>query len=395
MTCTRKIHMHKAERGLFDLGRGQPLVITHTGPDEHATLILSVEGLSDESLARLTGLGDGPPRLLITPFRASALGLGSIPPERANGHRMEREMNGAVALTLPAAVDPAQILRLASVLGAETHDGTEVRPVREAERAALVLARAGRLLPAVVAVPLSHPLDGEVGALVRDGDLLRVDSEEILALARRPGVAVIYVSEAPVPLESTETAHFVLFRESNGLREHVAILVGDRDEWPDPLPIRLHSACLTGDLFGSLRCDCGEQLRQGLRVIAEAGGGILLYLAQEGRSIGLGNKLRAYTMQEAGLDTVDADCALGFGADERNYDAAIAMLHHLNVPRVEILTNNPEKMRALKEGGIQVAGRRALHGELNRHNLPYVSAKVHRAGHWLASMVSEPLPPQR
>ena len=118
---------------------------------------------------------------------------------------------------------------------------------------------------------------------------------------------------------------------------------------------------------------------------------MLLYLAQEGRSIGLGNKLRAYTLQQEGLDTVDADCALGFGPDERRYDAAVEMLRYLQVERIQLLTNNPEKVRALQVGGIEVAERQPLYGTLNRHNLPYVKAKVDRAGHWLTDMLSGPM----
>ena len=167
----------------------------------------------------------------------------------------------------------------------------------------------------------------------------------------------------------------------------MAVLVGDRRRWPDPVPVRIHSACLTGDLFGSLRCDCGEQLRGSLRVFTASGGGVLLYLAQEGRAIGLGNKLRAYTLQQQGLDTIDADCTLGFGADERLYDAAVEMLRHLEVDRVRLLTNNPEKVRALRDGGIEVVEREALYGTLNRHNLSYVKAKASRAGHWLGDLL--------
>ena len=155
-----------------------------------------------------------------------------------------------------------------------------------------------------------------------------------------------YVSEGPVPLEAAGHAGFACFREANGLLEHVAIVVGDRGEWPDPVPVRIHSACLTGDLFSSLRCDCGDQLRGSLRAFAARGGGVLLYLDQEGRTIGLGNKLRAYTLQDQGLDTVDADCTLGFGSDERTYEAAVGMLRHLRVARVRLFTNNPDKLQA-------------------------------------------------
>jgi GTP cyclohydrolase II len=205
-------------------------------------------------------------------------------------------------------------------------------------------------------------------------------------------VELTYVSDGPVPLEEAEDARFMCFREANGLLEHVAIVIGNRESWPDPVPVRLHSACLTGDLFGSLRCDCGEQLRGSLRVFAASGGGVLLYLAQEGRGIGLGNKLRAYLLQQEGLDTVDADLTLGFGADERRYDAGIEILRHLGIERIQLLTNNPEKVRAVLEGGIQVMDRQPLYGTLNRHNIQYVTAKVNRAGHWLGEMLSGALP---
>ena len=178
------------------------------------------------------------------------------------------------------------------------------------------------------------------------------------------------------------------FREANGILEHVAVLVGPREEWPDPLPVRIHSACLTGDLFGSLRCDCGEQLRGALRVFRARGGGVLLYLDQEGRGIGFGNKLRAYTLQDEGLDTMDADCTLGFGADERRYDSAVAMLRHLEIDRIQLLTNNPEKIRAVMTGASKWSIGQPLYGTLNRHNRRYVRAKVQRAGHWLGDMLS-------
>jgi GTP cyclohydrolase II len=194
-----------------------------------------------------------------------------------------------------------------------------------------------------------------------------------------------------VPLAEGEDSRFMLFREAHGLQEHVAILVGRQSEWPDPVPVRLHSACLTGDLFGSLRCDCGEQLRGSMEVFQARGGGVLLYLAQEGRGIGLRNKFRAYTLQDDGLDTIDADGTLGFGPDERSYDVAVRILENLGVRRIELLTNNPEKVRAMQEAGISVLRRQPVHGTLTRHNLPYVRAKVQRAGHWLGDMLSQPL----
>ena len=147
------------------------------------------------------------------------------------------------------------------------------------------------------------------------------------------------ISEAEVPLAQAEQSRFVLFREGDGLDEHVAVLIGQPMDWPDPLPVRLHSSCLTGDIFGSLRCDCGEQLHRSVGTIREMGGGVLLYLAQEGRGIGLANKLRAYTRQDAGLDTVAANHALGFPDDQRDFTIDVELLRQLDIYRIVLLTN--------------------------------------------------------
>jgi GTP cyclohydrolase II len=163
----------------------------------------------------------------------------------------------------------------------------------------------------------------------------------------------------------------------------VAVVIGERKDWPDEVPVRIHSSCLTGDLFGSLRCDCGEQLRSGVSNIEKMGGGVLLYLAQEGRGIGLANKLRAYTLQDQGHDTVDADQILGFGEDERRYCVAVDMLAALGINKVRLLTNNPTKLRALAEGGIEVAGRQELYGVVTKENRRYLAAKANRSGHML------------
>jgi GTP cyclohydrolase II len=148
--------------------------------------------------------------------------------------------------------------------------------------------------------------------------------------------------------------------------------------------VRLHSECFTGDLLGSLRCDCGAQLRGAIRRMEEEGAGVLLYLAQEGRGIGLVNKLRAYRLQDGGLDTLDANRALGWSADERNFWVAAAMLEHLGVPRVRLLTNNPNKLAGLAACGIRVEGREAHAFAPNGVNDGYLETKARRFGHLLA-----------
>ena len=371
--------MHdEADRGLFDLQRGRPLYVAPPvgSAPLPGVLVAAVEGLGPRTVDRLRRIDGAALRLAVTDRRAHAMGL-------TNGGRP-----APLSLRLNGASSPDDILRLSAAPG--DYSG-EVRDVREAsapEVGGLTLARLGRLIPAVVGVPI-----GPAGApaLRRDldrGAVLGVTTAQIGALAGDTKLELTHVSDGPVPLEDAEDAALACFREANGLLEHVAVLVGDRTRWPDPAPVRIHSACLTGDLFGSLRCDCGEQLRGSLRAFAARGGGVLLYLAQEGRGIGIGNKLRAYALQQQGMDTVDADCVLGFGADERRYDAAVAMLEHLGIDRIRLFTNNPEKVRAVRDAGIEVAAREPLYGTLNRHNLRYVKAKVSRAGHWLGEMLS-------
>src|SRR5690606_24980774 len=161
------------------------------------------------------------------------------------------------------------------------------------------------------------------------------------------------MSQSRVPLSEAIDCELALFRDEHGLGEHVAVLIGKPD-LDDVVPVRLHSACLTGDLLGSLRCDCGDQLRTAVGRIAELGGGVLLYLDQEGRGIGLANKLRAYALQDSGLDTIDADRHLGFLSDERSYEVAAALLQELGIARIRLLTNNPQKIEALRAHGIEV-----------------------------------------
>ena len=375
--------MHEAERGLFELQRGRPLCVTALG--DHGTartvLLATVEGLSAKTLKQIQGVDNGRICLVVTGYRAEAMGLTTADNGRA-----------AISLALSVSVTPDEILSLSST-SADCRVGSgDVRQASPPEVGGLTLARLGRLLPAVVSASVDESTASDVRELVKSGAVLSVTTSQIDTMASAVRVEVTHVSDGPVPLREAENARFISFREANGILEHVAVIIGERSNWPDPIPVRIHSACLTGDLFGSLRCDCGEQLQGSLRIFNERGGGVLLYLAQEGRGIGLGNKLRAYALQQEGLDTVDADCVLGFGADERRYDAAVEMLRHLDVRRIQLLTNNPEKIRAVREGGIEVVERQALYGTLNPHNQRYVKTKVQRAGHWLGEMLPGVIP---
>jgi len=368
---------HKAERGLFELRQGRALYVTDAAGCA-GTLVAAVEGLTLRRLEQLRSLG-GPLRLVVTPHRAHAMGIAA------------RVGETNLSLALGPSETSDGILGLVTerrAAQAGPQPGSDARPATTAESAGLALTRSGLLLPAVVSVEADSGSPVVTG-WIEDGTILEVSTEDVERAAARSGIEITSVAEASVPLADAEQSRFIFFREGGGLLEHVAVLIGPRESWPDPVSVRLHSACLTGDLFGSLRCDCGEQLRESLRHFKNRGGGVLVYLAQEGRGIGLGNKLRAYTLQEEGLDTVDADGVLGFGADERCYDAGVAILRHLEIARVELLTNNPHKVAALEDGGIEVVKRMPLYGGINRHNLRYVQAKADRSGHWLTDLISQ------
>jgi GTP cyclohydrolase II len=197
----------------------------------------------------------------------------------------------------------------------------------------------------------------------------------------RDGLRVEIASAANIP---SEFGHYklVVFRNNQDNKEHLAMLHGDVFGMHDVIT-RVHSECLTGDVMASLRCDCRPQLERAMRTVATAPRGIVLYMRQEGRGIGLTNKIRAYALQETGMDTVDANLALGFKDDERRYDVAAAMLRTLGVRSVSLMTNNPDKVNKLEQAGINVRTRLPHAIAANDHNRAYLETKAKKSGHLL------------
>ena len=360
----------RVDRACTELRRGRPLLVAgpsadlgasaaDTGATRAGVWAVGIEALSEPLLRTIMASGQAP-LLLLSTQRLRALGWthASTPRTFALPSGM-----GLLPLQQLAAVsagpgDPA-LLGTGSVAGAD-------------EQALLSLCKRARMVPALLLLPL------DADAAADSAQLLRFDPADV-ALATPPGPAVLRrVSDARVPLSAETDCRLVLFREVDGDAEHVAILIGSPGA-DEPVPVRLHSACLTGDLLGSLRCDCGPQLQQAVSRLAETGG-VLLYLAQEGRGTGLANKLRAYRLQDAGLDTMQADRHLGFEEDERDFSAAATMLHALGHPRIHLLTNNPQKIAALRQAGVDVVERWALPGPVNAHNAQYMHTKQ-QAGH--------------
>jgi len=212
-------------------------------------------------------------------------------------------------------------------------------------------------------------------------DLVRRDKDhECAGLgAKKVCVRIAGVAELPSRFGNFK---IVAFWNNRDAKEHVAIIHGDVLGATD-VPTRLHSECLTGDVVGSLRCDCRDQLELALRKIGSMERGIVLYLRQEGRGIGLINKIRAYALQDQGLDTVEANLALGFRDDERDYAVAAHMLHSLTVKSVQLMTNNPNKIKQLQTYGVTVSGRIPHVLPPNPHNQFYLETKANRSGHWI------------
>ncbi|WP_376100189.1 GTP cyclohydrolase II [Roseomonas sp. CCTCC AB2023176] len=359
--------MRSVHRAVSDLRRGTPVVLEGVG---EALVLVAAETVGARGLTELAALALTPPVLLLAPTRAAAVlsrpvaqGLGAVDAV-------------PVALRLPHALLSEDALRRLADPVAETllpePPALAPLPSDTLAPAAIALAKIGRLLPAVVAARAAPG-----GALA---GLLSVPAADVLSYPLSAATSLTRVAEATVPLEDAPDARIVAFRAAEGGIEHLAILVGRPEEQEAPL-CRAHSECFTGDLLGSLRCDCGPQLRGAIARMGAEGGGVLLYLAQEGRGIGLVNKLRAYALQDTGLDTLDANRALGYGADERSFLVAATMLRALGIERVRLMTNNPDKVAGLTACGIEVEGRVSHLFAANGVNDGYLATKKRRFGH--------------
>jgi GTP cyclohydrolase II len=356
---TRAVH-----RAIAEARRGVPVVLAARRP----LIVAPAETVGAEGLRLIDLLSAQTACLLLAPSRAAAVLRREVP-----------DVEAVIALKLARPlIDTATLRRAADPTMEQILPAFERVAAPEAGLAALALGKLARLLPAMVA------------ALVRPGwaslpagsDLLTVPADDLLAYPGLLAASLTKVAEVAVPLDGAPDARLVAFRALDQGIEHMAILVGDPAGQEAPL-VRVHSECFTGDLLGSLRCDCGPQLRGAIANRAAAGAGAVLYLAQEGRGIGLINKLRAYSLQDGGLDTVDANRALGWQADERNFHIAAAMLRQLGMTRIRLLTNNPDKVASLAACGIEIAERVPHAFAPNGVNDGYLATKAARFGHSL------------
>ncbi|OQP86680.1 GTP cyclohydrolase [Rhizobium rhizosphaerae] len=341
------------ERATSELRYGRPVLISEGARKLAAVAIDCVAPSLYDQFAAVVGDRH---QLLLTAPRAQRLGL-----------PLAQDV-----ITPLAGVGFDEAARLSYALGAEAPQ--QWQPADMLARQSAELARLALLLPAMVVADVSAQAEKfggccEIAASrLKGADVARQRFERVV--------------RTRVPLKDLGDADFVVFRGGLAQKDQVAIIVGNPDVTAT-VPIRIHSSCLTGDLCGSLKCDCGDQLRNGLTLLRQAGGGVLLYLDQEGRGTGIGAKMRAYGYQHLGLDTIDADAELGLSEDHRRYEAAVAMLRDLGIAKVAVYTNNPSKIAALRAGGILVDARAAVIGRVTAENQNYLRTKTLRAGHML------------
>ncbi|MFL4469638.1 GTP cyclohydrolase II [Tateyamaria armeniaca] len=350
-------------RARADLRMGVPIVLT----GETSVIAVAVETLSTDRLAALRALGRDIV-LVLTGWRAQTLKARAY-----DGDVARITVPDEVALGwLQALADPADDLStpmkgpLTSVRGGNA----------DPHRVAVHLCKSARLLPAAVCTEVANGL-----AFAAETGLTAVPLALAAPLlgAQSPLHSVV---SARLPMDVSEAGRLHVFRPEDGGEEHYAIEIG-RPDRSAPVLARLHSACFTGDLMGSLKCDCGPQLRAALAQMGAEGAGVLLYLNQEGRGIGLANKMRAYSLQDQGFDTVEANHRLGFEDDERDFRLGSDILKSLGFGAVRLLTNNPAKVAMMEASGIAVPERVALKVGENRFNRDYLATKAAKSGHLL------------
>ena len=366
------------ERAISDLRRGA-LILLFDPLKRTAAIIQAAELTTAKGLELISQLAGSEPSVVITNRRSAAI-------------RLNTETRQVISVSIPSQGGIELVHRLANPIF-ESQDGFDPINQKELDNLPVVpeasdglapkavqLVKFARLLPSVILSRIPYAEMTRLSGWSKSDSLLAVDVRLIESLPEMRAQRLVKAVSAQVPLIDSEETRLIAFRPVDGGEEHVAIVIGDPDVTQGVL-VRLHSQCLTGDLLGSLRCDCGDQLRGAIKAISEYGGGVVVYLAQEGRDIGLVNKLRAYNLQDLGSDTVEANHQIGFEVDERIYAPAAEILKQLGIKKVKLLTNNPNKIDQLASTGIEVVERVKHAFPPNPHNREYLKTKAAKTGH--------------
>ena len=362
----------KIERAISELRRGGKLVISDNNSGMSVLLVAS-EMIQKNTVEEMSNIALSRPSIILSKNRCKAIGI--------------RETNGPNSILINNNWTKEDILSLCMPLTGHIVpkiDGVLPENNEGIVSSCILLLRQSRLLPAGLMVIISNVSIEKINKWAFTNNFVNVNVDDVKSYEKIKAKNLKMEVKTKVPLSYTENCEIIIFRPKDGGNEHFCLVFGkNRTLTHDQALLRIHSQCITGDVLDSLKCDCGQQLKQSIKLMAEADEGILIYLAQEGRDIGLLNKLRAYSLQENGMDTVEANEDLGFNDDERLYYPAKEILDQLNIKKVELITNNPKKVEHLKNLGINVTKRVSIKISPNKHNKKYLETKLTKSGHIL------------
>ena len=367
----------KIERAISELRRGGKIVISDNNTGVSIVLFAAeliekgtIEEISQATLSR--------PSIILSSNRASAIGI--------------RINNKPCSISVQRNWTETDILSLCMPL--IDHPKPKINGVisenNKIVSSCLLILRQARLLPAGLMSIISNVSLDDINHWSFKNDLINIDANDIQFYETSNSNKLTMSVKAKVPISYTDNCEIVIFRPKDGGDEHFCLIFGktrnvnnDINHDCNNTLVRIHSQCITGDILESLKCDCGQQLKESIKLMANANEGLLIYLAQEGRDIGLLNKLRAYSLQEKGMDTVEANEALGFNDDERLYYPAKEILSQFKINEVRLITNNPKKVEHMLNLGINVTERIPIKIDANKHNKKYLETKSKKSGHFL------------
>jgi GTP cyclohydrolase II len=367
----------KIERAISELRRGGKVIVSDIN-DGTCVLLVAAELIENQTVQDLSEHTQSRPSIILSSNRSNAIGINVKKQPSSISIKKQWSKNDILSLCMPLYGHKRP-----------TMNGVILENNNSIISSCLLVLRQAKLLPAGLMSIISNVTIENINQWAFENDFLHVEVSDIKSYETSNADNLVMSVKAKVPIAYTNNCEIIIFRPKDGGDEHFCLTFGKTRsiiETPShnhiPL-VRVHSQCITGDVLESLKCDCGQQLKESIKIMSKADEGILIYLAQEGRDIGLLNKLRAYTLQEKGMDTVDANIALGFDDDERLYYPAKQILKKLNINSVRLITNNPKKVSNLTDLGINVIERVPIKIEANLHNKKYLETKSTKSGHIL------------